>query len=280
MRVHLEWNPLPNEGWCAVGYRCCIMHCEEMIQCLHYKLCLLARWRGYWYQGKLQPISLKVVTWSSQQLPGLGKSFWGLRLGLKVNVFAVLVDRHKKCSFFKTRGVFVYWVDRSEVNMYTIFILTQSTKCGKCFGCPKGSFSAKRHEITCKKDINVIFARKSFKISSLVGTIIKQHVFNGHKYTLNSAKASINIYAVWIFPPIPKIYIHRLVHFPVYLCLPLFTLFCGDQPKRQIHSPLASGGDEYGILSAVNVTICIWYTWAASPKTYKHTHSSSQVVRY
>jgi hypothetical protein len=44
---------------------------------------------------------------------------------------------------------------------------------------------------TCKKKfINVIFAPKSL-ISSLVGTVIKQHVFNGHKYTLNSAKASI-----------------------------------------------------------------------------------------
>jgi hypothetical protein len=27
------------------------------------------------------------------------------------------------------------------------------SKCGKCFGGPKGSFSAKRHEITCKKDL-------------------------------------------------------------------------------------------------------------------------------
>jgi hypothetical protein len=59
-------------------------------------------------------------------------------------------------------------------------------------------------------------------------------------YTLNSAKASINIDAVWIFPPIPKIYIHELVHFPVYLCLPFCTLFCGDQHKRPIHSPLRS----------------------------------------
>jgi hypothetical protein len=42
-----------------------------------------------------------------------------------------------------------------------------------------------RHEITCKKDINMIFALKSL-ISSLVGTVKKQHVFNGHKYTLNS----------------------------------------------------------------------------------------------
>jgi hypothetical protein len=49
---------------------------------------------------------------------------------------------------------------------------------------------------TCqKKFINVIFALKSL-ISSLIGTVIKQHVFNGHKYTLNSAKASTNIYAV------------------------------------------------------------------------------------
>jgi hypothetical protein len=81
-----------------------------------------------------------------------------------------------------------------------LVILTESTKCGKCFGGPKGSFSAKRHNITCKKDlqkkfINVIFALKSLSYS-LVGTVIKQHVFFGHKYTLNSAKASINIYAV------------------------------------------------------------------------------------
>jgi hypothetical protein len=38
----------------------------------------------------------------------------------------------------------------------------------------------------------------------------------------------------------PNIYIHGLVHFPVDLYLPFCTLFCGDQPKRQIHSPLAA----------------------------------------
>jgi hypothetical protein len=37
--------------------------------------------------------------------------------------------------------------------MYTIKIVTESTKCGQCFGGPKGSFSAKRCEITCKKDL-------------------------------------------------------------------------------------------------------------------------------
>jgi hypothetical protein len=47
-------------------------------------------------------------------------------------------------------------------------------------------------------------------------TVIKQHVFNGHKYTSNLANASININAACIFPPIPKIYIPGLVHFPVY----------------------------------------------------------------
>jgi hypothetical protein len=35
------------------------------------------------------------------------------------------------------------------------------------------------------------------------------------------------------FPANSQIYIHGLVHFPVDLCLPLCTLFRGDQPKRQ-----------------------------------------------
>jgi hypothetical protein len=79
----------------------------------------------------------------------------------------------------------------------------------------------------------MIFALKSL-ISSLVGTVIKQHVFNSYKYTYNSAKASINIYAVGIFPPIPKIciqstYFYLSVHFFVannqngkylYFCVP------------------------------------------------------------
>jgi hypothetical protein len=77
--------------------------------------------------------------------------------------------------------------------------------------------------------LNVIFALKSLNSS-----LIKQHVFNGQKYKYKYKSTFMQFDFSCQFP---KIYIHGLVHFPVYLYLPFCTLFCGDQPKRQIHSP-------------------------------------------
>jgi hypothetical protein len=76
---------------------------------------------------------------------------------------------------------------------------------------------------TCKKKfINVIFALKSL-ISSLVGTVIKQHVFNGHNEfdfeiilglnitlhncSLNFPAISTKIYLAWLSFPTTSVYL-------------------------------------------------------------------------
>jgi hypothetical protein len=100
--------------------------------------------------------------------------------------------------------------DVQKALMYTIKILTELQIISKVTCCVQSVeyvlVVQKAHSVQNvmkllskntwqKKYIIVIFALKSL-FTSLVCSVIKQHVFNGHKYTLNLAKASINIHAV------------------------------------------------------------------------------------
>jgi hypothetical protein len=146
-----------------------------------------------------------------------------------VNVFAVLVDRHKKV--FNSR----------------IFRVL-STKCGKCFGGPKKAHVMKLlAKKTCQKKFIICPKDFNFKSHSLI------------KYTLNSAKASINIYAVQFefsrqFPKNIYQWIGPLSSLPM-LCLPFCSLFCGDQPNQQIHSPLVGSPRSKGY-AVPSFTVC------------------------